>query len=156
MAPVAAASDARSTNPIGIDGVLESLTPPYVKSMDEAVDRCIEEKYGPAGTYGDNSDLRPLLQEERIRRCLPEDGGQAPLEGGRGLREGNLQLHLRHRTAGSRRTSNAFHLPGVWLQFSHLEMEFYDKYFDRGSLPPAGGTPRAVGGPLALTGDKRS
>jgi hypothetical protein len=24
---------------------------------------------------------------------------------------------------------NAFHLPGVWLQFSHLELEFYDKYF---------------------------
>ena len=26
--------------------------------------------------------------------------------------------------------SNAFHLPGVWLQFSHLELEFYDKYFE--------------------------
>lgn len=34
-------------NPIGIDGVLESLTPPYVKSMDAAVDQLIEEKYGP-------------------------------------------------------------------------------------------------------------
>ena len=31
-------------NPIGIDGVLESLTPPYVKSMDDAVDKVIEEK----------------------------------------------------------------------------------------------------------------
>ena len=42
-------------NPIGIDGVLESLTPPYVQSMDAAVDRVIEEKYGPAGTYGDST-----------------------------------------------------------------------------------------------------
>jgi hypothetical protein len=25
---------------------------------------------------------------------------------------------------------NAFHLPGIWLQFSHLELEFYDKYFN--------------------------
>ena len=40
-------------NPIGIDGVLESVTPPYVKSMDAAVDQILEEKYGPAGTYGE-------------------------------------------------------------------------------------------------------
>ena len=26
--------------------------------------------------------------------------------------------------------ANAFHLPGVWLQCSHLELEFYDAYFD--------------------------
>ena len=30
---------ASQPNPVGIDGVLEGLTPPYVKSMDEAVDR---------------------------------------------------------------------------------------------------------------------
>lgn len=26
--------------------------------------------------------------------------------------------------------ANAWHLPGVWLQFSHLEMEYYEKFFD--------------------------
>ena len=25
---------------------------------------------------------------------------------------------------------DAFHVPGVWMQFSHLELEYYDKYFD--------------------------
>ena len=25
---------------------------------------------------------------------------------------------------------DAFYSPGMWLQFSHLEMEYYDKYFD--------------------------
>ena len=51
MAP--AAGHAR--NPVGIDGVLEALMPPYVKSMDDGGRQFIEEKYGPAGIYGDNS-----------------------------------------------------------------------------------------------------
>jgi hypothetical protein len=25
---------------------------------------------------------------------------------------------------------DAFHVPGVWMQFSHLELEYYQKYFD--------------------------
>ena len=25
---------------------------------------------------------------------------------------------------------NAFHVPGVWMQFSHLELEYYEKNFD--------------------------
>ena len=25
---------------------------------------------------------------------------------------------------------NAFHVPGIWLQVSHLELEYYEKYFD--------------------------
>jgi hypothetical protein len=29
---------ASQPNPVGIDGILEGLTPPYVKSMDEAVE----------------------------------------------------------------------------------------------------------------------
>jgi hypothetical protein len=27
--------------------------------------------------------------------------------------------------------TNAVHVPGVWLQCSHLELEFYEQYFDR-------------------------
>jgi hypothetical protein len=25
---------------------------------------------------------------------------------------------------------DAFHVPGVWMQFSHVELEYYGKYFD--------------------------
>ena len=25
---------------------------------------------------------------------------------------------------------DAFHLPGVWVQFSHLEIEYYEKFYD--------------------------
>ena len=40
-------------NPVGIDGVLEGLCPPYVASMNDAVDAVIADKYGPQGMYGD-------------------------------------------------------------------------------------------------------
>jgi hypothetical protein len=36
-------------NPVGLDGILEALCPPYITSMNEAVDRVYEEKFGPDG-----------------------------------------------------------------------------------------------------------
>jgi hypothetical protein len=116
-------------NPIGIDGVLESLTPPYVKSMDEAVDRVIEEKYGPTGTYGDHRIFDRSYRKSEYGDDYLKMAGQPPKsEAVEYAKEicnyiydtyGRFPAHV-----------NAFHVPGVWLQFSHLEMEFYDKYFD--------------------------
>jgi len=36
---------------LGKDGYVESLTPPYVKDMDEAVDRVVELKFGSGGLF---------------------------------------------------------------------------------------------------------
>ena len=115
-------------NPIGIDGVLESLTPPYVKSMDAAVDQVIEEKYGPAGTYGDKaifdgSYRQPAFGDEFLKMANRRPSAEA-IDYTKEICNyiydmyGRFPAHV-----------NAFHLPGVWLQFSHLELEFYDKYF---------------------------
>jgi len=116
-------------NPIGIDGVLESLTPPYVASMDEAVDRVLEEKYGPAGTYGDQAIFDRSYRSAGYGDAFLKMAAQRPKpEVVAYAKEicnyiydtyGRFQAHV-----------NAFHLPGIWLQFSHLELEFYDKYFD--------------------------
>ncbi len=116
-------------NPIGIDGVLESLTPPYVKSMDEAVDRVIEEKYGPLGTYGDHTVFDRAYQKGEYGDAYLKMAGQRPKpEAVEYTKEicnyiydtyGRFPAH-----------AGAFHVPGVWIQFSHLEMEFYEKYFD--------------------------
>ena len=118
-------------NPIGIDGVLETLTPPYVRSMDDAVDRVIEEKYGPLGTYGDATIFDRAYQkgaygEEFLKMANRRPSAEAVAY----TKEicnyiydtyGRFPAHV-----------NAIHVPGVWLQFSHLELEFYDKYFDHG------------------------
>jgi hypothetical protein len=115
-------------NPIGIDGVLESLTPPYVKSMDAAVDQIIEEKYGPAGTYGDESIFdrsykRPDTGDEFLKMANRRPSAEV-IDYTKEICNyiydtyGRFPAHV-----------NAFHVPGVWLQFSHLELEYYDKYF---------------------------
>ena len=118
-------------NPIGIDGVLESLTPPYVKSMDAAVDQVIEEKYGPAGTYGDQATFARAYRNGEYGDAFLKMANRRPkpevVEYAKEICNyiydtyGRFPAHV-----------NAFHLPGVWLQFSHLEMEFYDKYFEPG------------------------
>ncbi|MGH2697311.1 MAG: hypothetical protein ACRDIW_10005 [Actinomycetota bacterium] len=38
-------------NPVGLDGHLEGLCPPYVADMREAVDIFVERKFGPEGAY---------------------------------------------------------------------------------------------------------
>jgi hypothetical protein len=117
-------------NPIGIDGVLETLTPPYVKSMDEAVDRMIEEKYGPSGTYGDNSVFGRAYQKsaygEEFLRMANKRPSKEAVEYTKEICNYIFDTYGRFPAH-----ANAIHVPGVWLQFSHLELEFYDKYFDR-------------------------
>jgi hypothetical protein len=119
-------------NPVGIDGVLEGLCPPYVSSMNEAVDRVIEEKYGATGVYGDASLFRrPYGNVATAEAFLAQAVRYTPqaIEYTKDVcnyivdKYGRFPAHV-----------DAFHLPGVWLQVSHPELEYYEKYFDRGQF----------------------
>jgi hypothetical protein len=119
-------------NFVGIDGVLEGLCPPYVSSMDEAVDRVVEEKN--SGAYGDAEVFDTPYRDRgngdtflaNARRLQPESIAYT--------KEicnyivdtyGRFPAHI-----------EAFHVPGVWVQFSHLELDYYDRmaepwYYER-------------------------
>jgi len=122
---------ASQPNPVGIDGILESLTPPYVSSMDEAVDRVVEAKYSAQGSGYGNVDMFSRSYRD------PADA-QAYLAGG--TRFGDRQIeyvkdicnHIWDTYGRFPAHVDAFYTPGMWLQFSHLEMEYYDRYFDPG------------------------
>jgi len=46
--------------PVGKDGIMESLNPPYVKDTEGAEDRFLAMKFGPEGASGKNSkELAP-------------------------------------------------------------------------------------------------
>jgi len=76
---------ASQPNPVGIDGILEGLCPPYVKSMSEAIDRVLEAKYGARGAYGDLSVF-----------SLPYVDRRSTFFGaGDRLYAGDLRIHLR-------------------------------------------------------------
>lgn len=118
---------ASQPNPVGIDGVLEGLCPPYVGSMNEAVDIFIKEKYGPASMYGDAARFAapykdPASAEEYLRHQVPVSAEAIEY-----CKEictylwdtyGRFPAHV-----------DAFHVPGIWVQFSHLEIDYYRKVY---------------------------
>lgn len=119
---------ATQPNPVGIDGVLEGLCPPYVKSMDEAVDRVIEEKFGSQGAYGDKEVFARSYQAKSSAEAFLRDAEPHSKETIQYTKDicnyiydtyGRFPAHI-----------DAFFVPGIWLQFSHLELEYYQKYYD--------------------------
>jgi hypothetical protein len=98
--------------------------------MDEAVDRVIEEKYGPTGTYGDHSIFDRSYQKSDYGDAYLKMAARRP---SREVVDYAKEIcNYIYDTYGRFPAhTNAFHMPGVWLQLSHLELEFYDKYFDR-------------------------
>lgn len=116
-------------HPVGIDGLLEGLCPPYVKTMSEAVDRVVNEKYAANGAYG-NAEIfaRQYSQRQNADLFLHQAAHYSPeaIEYAKDIctyvheKYGRFPAHV-----------DAFHVPGVWLQLSHLELEYYEKYFDR-------------------------
>ncbi len=86
---------ASQPNPVGIDGVLEGLTPPYVKSMDEAVDKVMEMKYGASGTaYGNDEVWSSPYRNKADAQAYVAEGHQDRRQAG-AVRQGRLQLPLR-------------------------------------------------------------
>lgn len=113
-------------NWVGLDGHLEGLCPPYVKSMDEAVDKLLESKTGPEGAYTDKELFaRPYAKPEHASEYLslkephPADAIAYTKEICNYLWDtyGRFPAHVM-----------AWYSPGIWVQFSHLENEYYEKY----------------------------
>jgi hypothetical protein len=105
-------------NPIGIDGLLESLTPPYVKSMDEAVDRVVEESYGPAGTYGDNGVFDRSYQKSDYGDACLKMAAKRPRRKPWTTRRKSATTSTTHGRFPRTRTRSTCR---AWLQFSHLK-----------------------------------
>ena len=120
---------ASQPNPIGIDGILEGLVPPYVGSMNEAVDRVIEAKYGKdGGAYGDEDVFsRPYRNRDDARAYIRKGTQFGP----RQVEYVKDACNYLYDTYGRFPAHiDAFYSPGMWLQFSHLELEYYDRFFD--------------------------
>jgi len=115
-------------NPVGLDGVLQALSPPYLHSMDEAVDRVLDEKFGNQGTYRDVEQFaRAYRNVANAEAYLQRAQQYSP----KTIEYMKLLCNYIYDTYGRFPAHvDAFHVPGVWMQFSHLELEYYEKYFD--------------------------
>ena len=119
---------ASQPNPVGIDGILEGLCPPYV-TLDEAVDRVVATKYGKDGTaYGNEDVFSRAYRNKDDARAYVDNGTKF---GPKAIEYVKETMHYMWDTYGRFPAHvDAFYSPGMWLQFSHLEMEYYDRFFD--------------------------
>ena len=115
-------------NPVGIDGILEGLCPPYVKAMDEAVDIVLAEKYGPNGIFTDPALFARAYRNPKDAETYLRLQNRHPPEAVRYAKDicnyiyetyGRFPAHI-----------DAFSTPGFWVQVHHLEREYYERFFD--------------------------
>jgi hypothetical protein len=116
-------------NPVGLDGLLEALCPPYYNNMSEAVDALLNVKYGKGGLYTDpkyfDQVFKPKLAEEFLEQvphfsdevvaCCKDICNYIYDTYGR------FPAHV-----------DAMYVPGVQVQAHHLDLAYYDKLYTRG------------------------
>ena len=124
MAPVPASQP----NPVGIDGILEGHCPPYMNSMNDIVDRVVDEKYGAQGNYtvagGFARSYRdPKSAEEYLRQA--KHFSPTAIQYVKDVCNYIFDTYGRFPAH-----ADAFYTPGIWVQVSHLEQEYYKRFFD--------------------------
>jgi hypothetical protein len=106
--------------------VLEGLCPPYITDMDAAVDAVLEEKFGPDGVYNDVEVFAQDYKDEATAQTYMKNAGHPSKEAVDYTKE--ICRYLVETYGRFPAHSDAFHLPGVWVQFSHLEIEYYERF----------------------------
>jgi hypothetical protein len=119
---------ASQPNYVGIDGVLEGLCPPYVTDMDAAVDQVLEEKFGPGGTYADPEVFAQAYKDKASAEAYMNNAQRHPPAAVAYTKE--ICRYLVETYGRFPAHTDAMHVPGIWVQFSHLEIEYYERFGD--------------------------
>lgn len=116
-------------NPVGLDGILEGCCPPYHKSMSDAVDAVLAQKYGPQGAYTDPANFEAVFRPGLASQYLQDLQHNTPevVECVKAICEyiydtyGRFPAHV-----------DAMYVPGIWVQAHHLDLAYYDQLFRNG------------------------
>lgn len=112
-------------NPVGLDGVYETLCPPYFPDMRAAVEAFVARKFGPAGAY-DPATPGPWKRAAEVKEVVSrysEDFVDC-------LAEVTQYIHDKHgRFPG---TFSTIVLTG-FVQAVHVDTEFYDTHYRGGA-----------------------
>ena len=122
-------------NPIGLrykgEHLIKGMTvnPGYYDNMSDAVEAVVARKFGPGGIYKDTALFNRIYKDDYGARYLneaanyPEDVIQCVKDICTYIYEthGRFPAHC-----------DAIHVPGVWLQAHHVELEYYERFFRNG------------------------
>lgn len=112
-------------NPVGLDGVFEAYCPPYYSSMGEAIDAFIEKKFGAGGPYSaEYKGVRAFRDWKAVQLDYHKPSKLS-------IEQVKSFCNYVYETYGSiPATTDTKFLP-VWLQVHHLDLDFYDKHFEK-------------------------
>ncbi len=113
-------------NPVGLDDVFEAYCPPYYKSMSEAIDTFIEKKFGPGGPYAANyKGVVPFKDWQGIQSDFQEPSKLS-------VDQVKSFCNYVYETYGRFPATFDTKVVPIWLQVHHLDLDFYDKYLQKG------------------------
>jgi hypothetical protein len=131
--PLPKYATARS-HPVGlrVDGehLIKAACPPNYPSMAKAVEAVIEAKFGPGGVYADSGLFGRIYKDDYGKRYLAEasEYDQRVIDCARDICEYIYATHGRFPAH-----ADAIHVPGIWLQTHHIELEYYKRFFAHGT-----------------------
>src|SRR5262249_55566348 len=116
-------------NPVGLDGVIECMCPPYYKNMSDAVDAVVAMKYGEKGVYSDREYFRGIFKGEGGDIYLKDvpHYQQEVIDCTKDVCNYIYNTHGRFPAH-----TDAIYVPGVWIQAHHLDLQYYDQLFRDG------------------------
>ncbi|HEY8411764.1 MAG TPA: hypothetical protein VIK76_10190 [Pyrinomonadaceae bacterium] len=116
-------------NPVGIDKLLEAHCPPYFENMDAAVDDLLKHKYGPGGLYKDPQYLNTVFKDGLAQKFIDE----VPHYSDEVVACVKDVCNYIYNTYGRFPAHvDAWHVPGVWVQAHHLDLNYYDQLYRGG------------------------
>jgi len=116
-------------NPVGLDGLIEGLCPPYHPDMSAAVDALIASKYGPKGVYRDTALFDKVFQPGKAKEFLDE----VPHYSEEVVACVKDVCNYIYETYGRFPAHvDAMFVPGIWVQAHHLDLKYYDSLYKNG------------------------
>ncbi|PTL85599.1 hypothetical protein [Vitiosangium sp. GDMCC 1.1324] len=116
-------------NPVGLDGLLQGYCPPYYGSMNEAIDALISHKYGPTGLYTDPKEFDKVFKPGLAKQFVSEVPHYSEEVIACAKDVCNYIYETYDRFPAH---ADAMHVPGVWIQMHHLDLDYYDQLFANG------------------------
>ncbi len=119
-------------HPVGLDGLIEGMCPPYYDDMAKAVDAVIALKYGRNGIYQKRDYFtgpNGIFKGDQGGRYVKEVPHYDPrvIEC---VKDVCTYIHKTHGRFPAH--VDAIYVPGVWLQVHHLDLTYYDTLFNGG------------------------
>ncbi|MGO7964710.1 hypothetical protein [Rhizobium ruizarguesonis] len=117
-------------HPVGLRAgdrdLIKAKSPPNYQNMKEAVDEVVAAKFGPQGIYRDSKLFKGIYKGDFGDRYLTEAAEYSGdvIECVTDICEYIYDTHGRFPAH-----VDAIHVPGVWIQMHHVDLEYYNRYF---------------------------